>query len=71
MLWLLEGEQEEGKALGGLSFSSTASSCHMLLPLYFVDKDKADSLLMRCQRALQAVVFYNKVKGMCLQTEIR
>lgn len=45
MLWLLEGEQEEGKALGGLSFSSTASSCHMLLPLYFVDKDKADSLL--------------------------
>lgn len=38
------GNRKKEGPLGGLPPSSTASSSHKLLPVYFVDKVKADSL---------------------------
>lgn len=37
------GHRKRGRPLGGLSPSSTASSSHKLLPVYSMDKVKADS----------------------------
>lgn len=37
------GHKKRGRPLGGLSPSPTASSSHKLLPVYSVDKIKADS----------------------------
>lgn len=44
------GHRKRERPLGGLSPSSTAYSSHKLLPIYFMDKVKADiPAQMRCQ----------------------
>ena len=39
------GNRKQAQPLGGLSLSSISSSCPTILPVHFMDKVKADSLL--------------------------